>query len=250
MVQWALAPSLLTTWERAYGLSPVQRGLALLSLARPRDAVEQLANWTIGERDASLLDFRSSLFGTGIESVAACPECSEKLEVSFQVGDIRLVDAPAPKAQTLRIDSHSAILRPLTSADLLAVERQPSARLRREVLLSRCVTIPDAGPISESDSAELKSTNWSDEAQRAIADLLAEIDPQADIRISLDCSRCNHAWSSRFDITTHLWSEVDVWAQRMLAEVHALAFAYGWSERDILAMTPWRRQLYMGMLRR
>jgi hypothetical protein len=228
----------------------VQRGLALLSLARPRQGIEELANWTIGERDAGLLDFRSSLFGTGIESVAACPECSEKLEVSFQISDIRLVDAAATKAQTLRIDSHSATLRPLTSADLLAVERQPSARLRREALLARCVTVPDADPTTESDSAELKPTKWSDEDQRAIADLLAGIDPQADIRISLDCSRCNHVWSSRFDINSHLWSEIDVWAQRLLAEVHALAFAYGWAERDILAMTPWRRQLYMGMLRR
>jgi hypothetical protein len=31
-------------------------------------------------------------------------------------------------------------------------------------------------------------------------------------------------------------------------EVHLLASAYGWRESDILAMTPWRRQLYLELV--
>jgi hypothetical protein len=34
----------------------------------------------------------------------------------------------------------------------------------------------------------------------------------------------------------------------MLRDVHALATAYGWREADIVAMSPWRRQVYLDMV--
>jgi hypothetical protein len=51
------------------------------------------------------------------------------------------------------------------------------------------------------------------------------------------------------DIASYLWSEIHAWAGRMLRDVHALAAAYGWREADILAMSPWRRQAYLEMIR-
>ena len=247
MVHRAFAQTLLMMWERAYGLSLVQKGLTLLSLAMPEASISQLANLTIGERDAALLDLRASLYGPQIESIAGCPQCSTQLQISFSTGDIRLEASSSPSPLTTHIEGRSVTIRPLTSADLLAVGFESSAHLRRQALLNRSVTVI-TDDSSEKTPAQL--ANWGETAQKAIAHLLATIDPQADIRIALDCSSCHHKWSSRFDIASHLWAEVDVFAQRLMAEVHALAFAYGWTERDILSMTPWRRQLYMGMLRR
>ena len=40
------------------------------------------------------------------------------------------------------------------------------------------------------------------------------------------------------------WLEIDAWARRTLRDVHALASAYAWSERDVLALSPTRRTLY------
>jgi hypothetical protein len=77
---------------------------------------------------------------------------------------------------------------------------------------------------------------------------MAEIDPQADIQIALTCPACLHQWSAAFDIASHLWIEVNSWAMRILDEVHRLASAYGWSEADILELSPMRRQLYLGMI--
>ena len=39
------------------------------------------------------------------------------------------------------------------------------------------------------------------------------------------------------------------WAVRLLGEVHELASAYGWREHDVLALSPWRRQAYLQMVR-
>ena len=44
-----------------------------------------------------------------------------------------------------------------------------------------------------------------------------------------------------------LWTEIEAWAWRMLSDVHTLARAYGWGERDILALSPTRRQFYLEM---
>jgi hypothetical protein len=82
----------------------------------------------------------------------------------------------------------------------------------------------------------------------AVVDRMARSDPQADVRLESACPACAHRWSSPFDIFCYLWSEIEDWAERLIREVHALALAYGWSERDIIAMSPRRRRLYLDMM--
>ena len=43
-------------------------------------------------------------------------------------------------------------------------------------------------------------------------------------------------------------SEIDAWARTILYQVHLLASVYGWSESEILALSPWRRHLYLQMI--
>ena len=250
------ASIVLTAWERAYGLGPVERGLALLSLARPDDALSNLVQLTIGDRDSELLRLRQRLFGNDIHSLDVCPECSEKIEVSFCVRDICVSAGNAVTesrddtiVDRLAVNGRSLSIRPATTADLIAVEQAASPQSRRDALLRRCVSVLDEAD-DEAIPASVLPLKLSEASVKTINDRLSEIDPQADVRIAMDCTRCNHTWSSRFDIVSFLWTEIDVWAQRLLAEVHSLAFAYGWSEHDILNMSPWRRHLYLGMLRR
>ena len=77
---------------------------------------------------------------------------------------------------------------------------------------------------------------------------MAQADPQADVQLALSCPACSHQWQSVFDIVSFFWSEMNAWAYRILREVHILASAYGWREADILAMSPYRRQLYLKMV--
>jgi hypothetical protein len=36
----------------------------------------------------------------------------------------------------------------------------------------------------------------------------------------------------------------------VLGDVHELARAYGWSEPEVLALSPWRRAAYLALVRR
>ncbi|MEO7598504.1 MAG: phage baseplate protein, partial [Opitutus sp.] len=81
-----------------------------------------------------------------------------------------------------------------------------------------------------------------------IVDAMAEGDPQANLSLDLKCPACAHAWSETFDIVEFLWTELDALAERLLREVHQLATAYGWTETDVLALSPQRRARYLDLI--
>ena len=79
---------------------------------------------------------------------------------------------------------------------------------------------------------------------------MSKADPQATTISNVTCPVCSHKWQITFDIVSYFWTEIEVWAKRMLRDIHVIASAYGWSEREILQLTPRRRQYYLQMIYR
>jgi hypothetical protein len=132
--------------------------------------------------------------------------------------------------------------RPLDSRDLTHLRTGLSRAEGRRLLLRQ--TVIEAWSGAERITAETLPA----EAVNALAEKLAEADPAADLDFALDCPACGHAWVTTFDITAYFWRELAVMAQAMLEDVHALATAYGWSERDVLAMPKARRRYYLSRI--
>jgi len=209
-------------WERGEGQRPSRRALALLSGMSPDES--------IGRRDAALLDLRERLFGERFTAVTLCPSCEEELELSFSANEVR---RPAADVSTLRVAGCDVRLP--GSADLAAIEECGDVDAARELLFARCAGVsPDSLPPHVVEE---------------IVAAMSAADPQADVALDVVCPACANEWREPFDVAAFLWTEVATWAQRMLADVHALASAYGWSEESILAMAPARRNAYLGMLR-
>jgi len=129
-----------------------------------------------------------------------------------------------------------------TSPDLMAAIGQGAAAGRSALILERCLLSVEQG------GAPVGSDKLPTEVAAAIARRMAEVDPLADIQLELTCPSCEHRWRSVFDIVSFLWAELEVWAWRILSDVHTLASAYGWRERDILTLSPTRRQFYLEMV--
>ncbi|MFF3328200.1 hypothetical protein ACFYWX_01345 [Streptomyces sp. NPDC002888] len=229
------AAELLDAWEAGWGRDPLRRGLALLAVARGTTRAAA-ADVPVGLRDRALFAFRAALFGTGVEAVSRCPGCGTDVEVAFDQRD--LLDAmpvpapvsvsgqPVPGTVTVRVGGRDVPVRMPTSADLAAVlDADPPAP--DEALAHRCAPTAPVGAVAEA---------W------------LAADPLLDPRIDLDCPDCEHTWEETFDIVGFLWAELDTWGRRTLQEVHDLARAYGWSEADTLALSPWRRQCYLGLV--
>jgi hypothetical protein len=82
-----------------------------------------------------------------------------------------------------------------------------------------------------------------------VGEQFARADPIAEPRLALACPGCGEAQEQTLDPVDFLWSQVQAVARRVLVEIHTLASAYGWSEREILGMSDLRRSLYLQMVR-
>jgi hypothetical protein len=214
----------------------------LLALAWPQKSVDEWSNASIGERDRRLLQLREALFGSKFEAIASCPKCGERLELIFSMQDLLTkIDETSMSSEPLRLtaDGYEVNYRVPTSADLLAVANNPGEA--RKLLLERCVE-------ARNDGVAIEASALPDAVVKLVGQKLADADPQAEVQILLDCPACSHRWPTVFDILTYLWGEIEDWAQRLLHDVHSLALAYGWSERDILSMSATRRRLYLEMV--
>jgi len=242
---------LLAVWERGGAASPAERALLLLAAAHPDVEPHHLARLSVGRRDARLIALRGRLFGARLLGVGACPACGEQVEMDFDPAALGMAAAPdgdgeslpaeipPPATETLRVAGHEVTLRAPDGEDLAAIAGAPDVPAARDALLARCILSV------RRDGADLPLDDVPGAVRDAAIERLSEIDPSADVQLALTCPACDHAWSLPFDIAAFLWREIEAWAGRMLREVHVLASAYGWSERDILQLSAARRRAYL-----
>jgi hypothetical protein len=234
-------PELLDVWERGQTQSTPQRALLLLA-AGSTDAPDALAQLSIGQRDARLLALRELTFGSQLISVAACPACGDSMEAIFDVADLLIAPitmADTPEVLSLNLNGEEIRFRLPNSQDQIALAACSDVDTARDQLLRRCLLTV------RQDDVDTSASELPPNVQQLIAQRMEEADPQADIQLKLDCQHCSHAWRVAFVISTFFWRELDAWANRLLTDVHALATAYGWQERDILSMSAARRQFYL-----
>jgi hypothetical protein len=250
-MQPLLASDLLDIWERGVDRSPVEQALIILAAAYPRLPAAALANLTIGQRDACLLQLRALTFGPQLQGQATCPACGERLEMAFDAGDLRTGGTllPEPGSGEAGNPETSFTLAPYrvtyrlpTSADLRLITRQDDPVVARRQLLEACVLGIRRG------KKVLPVTELPEDVLEAVSARMGRAEPLADLSLAVTCPACRHAWKVLFDIVSFFWSEINAWSARLIREVHVLASAYGWREADILALTPWRRQRYLELI--
>jgi hypothetical protein len=217
---------LLELWERGSGLHALDRALLTLAIALP-EPYATLADWPLGRRNAALAQLRRSCFGPTLEGWIACPQCGERLEFAMDAGAFTNAEI------TERITIDGRAFRPLTSRDLASVAGESDAGDAALQLLRRCC-------MDDGDSSR--------ETLEAIGERLAEADPLAELLVQLSCAECGHEWSEPLDIAAWVWTEIEARARRLLAEVHTLASAYGWTESEVLSLSEPRRSLYLEMV--
>jgi hypothetical protein len=236
---------LLHVWELGQSQTLPQRALLLLIASCVDVESETLEGISVGQRDALLLNLREQLFGRNMACLVVCPACGNRLEMSMQVPEIQVnkdeIGTDLAKVQSMHVDDYDLEFRSPNNRDLIVIADAPEGEDLRRLLLERCfqkiARNQEILPIDELPK------NIMD----AVIEKMAQIDSQADVRLSLTCPSCQHQWFATFDIVSFLWNELNSWAIRLLNEVRILAKNYGWSEKDILNMSSFRRYLYLEM---
>lgn len=236
------APELLALWERAGRAPPSERALVLAAGAAGEDPAF-LEGLPLGAREARLLALRERVLGPRAEAVAGCPACGALLEAALDLPALRAA-APELGERELRAGEVRVRFRLPSTRDLLRAAAELDERRARTALLRGCVTA------AERDGAPLAPDALPGEVLEAVARAIEDGDPLAEIRIALACPECAHRWEAVLDPSAFVMAELRGMAERLLGEVHLLASAYGWSEREILALSPWRRRTYLELVSR
>jgi hypothetical protein len=224
------ADAVLLAWERGRHRHPLDRSLLLYALAAPEEDPKNLADRPLGERNRALLGLRGALFGDRLSARVDCPSCTEPLEFELSAGALLSGERPARDG----VELDGLRFRLPTTRDLAAVAHHADAESAMRGLVAL---------LAESTLAlePRPDVAWLDRLEAAFE----SADPQNDLSLSLTCSACSTTWTTPFDVASYLWVELEGRAQRLLDDVHHLARAYGWSEREILNLTEERRSAYL-----
>lgn len=219
------AGTALALWEHGALRHPVDRALLLCTQA---DAVGA-AELALGARDHALMQLRCAWFGAQLDALVDCPACANTLGFRLDLRELAHgLQSEAPGV----VEAAGERWRVPNSHDLAAVAGCTDADTAAQALLARLALDPLAHVLDDAGVAQLEAA-------------LDAADPGAHIEFAMVCDGCGHAWGAPFDIATLLWDELVTHARRLAAEVHTLASAYGWSEAQILALSPARRGLYL-----
>ena len=235
------AHDLLQVWEVGEDQSPVDRALTILTAACPELTRDELAELSVGQRDARLLSLRERTSGPRLNCFAECPRCAERLEFDVAVADLRVAAEPDEGACELVAENFLLRFRLPNSRDLAAAAGFRDQSAARDLLVQRCVLQ------ASRHGVPIACSELPAEVISALAQRMVECDPQAEVLLDLRCPECAHGWQVLLDIASFFWDELSAQARRLLNEVRGLALVYGWREADILAMSARRRQYYLEM---
>nr|WP_320192943.1 hypothetical protein [uncultured Desulfobacter sp.] len=238
---------LFRIWEAGRSIPPYHRALLLVA-AGENTTVEDIAALPVGMRDTRLLALREGIFGPKMRCLADCPACREMLEFSINTTELRASAGDLPsEALQLEMDGYTVEFRVPTSRDLISLYDQEKSQKRnsrtlQHQLLQRCLLSAGCG------SGQIPFENLPSQVCEAVIARIEAADPNADIQLALSCPACAHRWQALFDIVSYFWNEIHNWALGLVRDVHVLASTYGWHEADILAMSPFRRNLYLELI--
>jgi hypothetical protein len=209
---------LLAIWERGAGQDSLDQAVTMLAgvTGLPWPAA---ADTDIARRDALLVTALRALRGDAlVVGVLSCTGCGVLLDVPVDLTALPAPpDGPPPTADGV------AVTLP-TSADLRRI-RGSTPEAARAALLARCCGAAGANGIAALEAAA----------------------PASAVTITAGCPDCATTTSADLDVSVLLWAEIERRALDLLSQVHLLASAYGWTEPEVLALTPRRRAAYLRM---
>jgi hypothetical protein len=230
---------LLAAWDSGAAEHDLERAVTLLCLGFPERTRHEIYELPIPERDLLLLRLREASFGRALSGFSVCAQCAARLVFTLPVRAMlaSLESGISIKPMVWTENGKQMRLRPTNTLDLLSSLEIVDAGEAQKFVLARCLGLAEAPPtiFAETDMAMAQEK-------------FDQLHEPTEIRCATECPECSARGTLDLDIASFLWLEVRAAAARLLGEIHALASAYGWTERAILRMAPRRRSVYLEML--
>ena len=224
---------ILALWEAGSAQDPARRAATLLAAARGGSPAEA-AEFDVGTRDVLLAALLGSASGGQVPACADCPGCGAVLDVPVDVAAVAALPVHEPGERlSVLVGGAEVPYRLPTTADLIALSGCPPDRARPAVLAACLGLDPGRTPDPEMGTA--------------VEAAMEQAAPAGAIDMLVRCPDCRVDFSLPLDVPALLWAEVETQASALLRDVHMLAASYGWSEADVLDLSPRRRAIYLAL---
>lgn len=239
---------------------PVERVSTILARCithlegRACEGLEQLRELTLGDREALLLHIHRLTFGDDMACTLPCPSCSKVMD--FQLQSHRLIlHVPEPQQEyfeeSFLLDATRLQVRfRLPRGSDIETALHQCSRTTEDAaiaLLRRCIDwVRQDG--AQNGEENISMAHCPAQLSARISERMAELDPQAETMLQMECPSCGHGFKAPFDAADYLVRELAARERQLFCDVHTLALAYHWSESEILNMTPRKRKLYLELL--
>lgn len=233
--------ALLTLWESALGQPASARTDALLKASF--ENIEPVR--TLGERNARLMELHARLFGSEIELLSHCPACHTVAQFSGSCDALAAQMGPGPAdAPTHRLEAQGHVIefRLPDSVDIASASSVDGSEDFVRLLLDRCVLA------CTREGTDVPVRQLPEPVLDALSQRMETLDPGASVSFALDCPQCATHWQAPLDVGEMLWRKVRAAAERVLLDIDVLARSYGWTEPEVLRLSPLRRAAYLQMV--
>lgn len=180
----------------------------------------------LGDRDYLVMKLRQITFGSRIELVLDCPACGGRMDVDFDLESVPVEARPQQLEYRLRVEGGLDLRFRLPRGS--DVEDAVDA----DALLARCVG-------GESLPAGVRV---------ALEKEIERVSPKVNSDFEAACPECEHRFATPFDPAAVLLRDFYRRQAQFERGVHLLSFYYHWPLREILALTPARREHYVDLL--
>ncbi|MDP5181573.1 hypothetical protein QOZ88_02900 [Blastococcus sp. BMG 814] len=229
------AAHLLDVWDAGASVSGVMQDVVVLHAAGVVADLDGALDLGVDEVAALAAGLYAEAFGNVVEGVIRCHRCGDLLDVPLPLSAV-LADPPGAAGPVESPVGDLAVRAP-TLRDLVLAGRSPDPAT---ALWNRCVTRAGGEPVDASAFG---------------TDVLAQVDAVAErlaglaaLVVTAPCPACGADLRAPVDVSQLLWQRICVAAPALLAEVATLAAAFGWTERDVLALSVPRRRAYLDLV--
>jgi hypothetical protein len=163
--------------------------------------------------------------------------CGEPIEIDLSPAElIALAAEHADDFASLAMDGRRIAVRRPTGADQIVWQNRPFADERE----ARLAVV--------ADLTELEPAVLDDSVLASVEDTLADADPLVAFRVDIVCPYCDERRTYDVDLVELVLARFRERQERLLADVHALASHYHWTETEILAVPAERRARYLALV--
>jgi hypothetical protein len=179
------------------------------------------------------------------------PQCQQFIEIDLSMAELASLQSGA--------DTRNQPVHPVQIGNEILLMRKPTGLDQRQWLqqaftdestLMRGMLMTLVAEAQQEQLQRLWSEqpDWLTATRQTLSQAMTSLDPLVNFSLRIVCPECQTQFQQSLDLGVWALRRLEQIQQQLLRLVHRLAAYYHWSEAEIFAIPPWRRQQYLALV--